>query len=125
MSEQGYWLCSTCGHVTVHDDLQYEGESLPPKTKLILPPVGGWKERTYYAVVVAWFVGNPLHRAIFYTGFLNGRGVRGDKTLPEKWPGGYNEIWSPMYDTQRCISTVHFLRVIAEIPQCSDTRREG
>lgn len=47
----------------------------------IIPPEGGWKERTHYLVEVAFSKFNVIHRSIFFTGFLNAKcGL----------PGGYN-----------------------------------
>ena len=34
-------------------------------------PEGGWKDGTFYLVELAWNVNNPIHRAIFYSGFLH------------------------------------------------------
>lgn len=54
------------------------------KKRTIYKPKRGWKERTYYIVDVAFSVTNVIHRAIFYTGFLNGE-KHGE-------PGGYNGL---------------------------------
>jgi hypothetical protein len=53
------------------------------------PPPDGWQAQTYYVVVVQFGYTNITHRAILYTGFLNGR----DKT-----PGGYSCLFNPSYD---------------------------
>lgn len=92
--------------------------ALPPKKRVIKPPEGGWKPHTYYAVWVAWFVGNPIHKSIFYTGFLqSGEGKYGGF---EGEPAGYNQIWNPTGDGPRSIDKVHFLEVIAEIPSMAE-----
>ena len=44
-------------------------------------PKGGWKESTYYVCNVAFSSHNVIHRAMFFTGFLNGKNGT---------PGGYN-----------------------------------
>lgn len=46
----------------------------------IIPPEGGWKERTWYLVDVSFSFGNPIHQSLFYTGFLDKEG----------YPCGYN-----------------------------------
>lgn len=60
--------------------------SSTPDTKGIKKPLrkepkGGWKESTYYICNVAFSSHNVIHRAMFYTGFLNGNNGT---------PGGYN-----------------------------------
>jgi len=62
---------------------------MPPDKKTIIPPEGGWRARTYYAVAVAVNRSNPVWGAIFYSGFLNGLG---------ETPGGYAEVWSGCSD---------------------------
>lgn len=49
--------------------------------KTIIPPEHGWKERQYYVVEVAFNEHNPIHKALFYSGFLNGG-------TNEAFPGG-------------------------------------
>ena len=51
--------------------------------KQLIKPRGGWKERTWYLVDVEYFKGNPRHRSLFFSGFLNGEG---------KTPGGYSGL---------------------------------
>ena len=45
-----------------------------------IPPKGGWEPQSHYVVEVSAFDGNPVFKAILYTGFLNG---------PNNEPGGY------------------------------------
>lgn len=79
---------------------------LPPKERNITPPVGGWKPRTYYAVEVALHSGNPIHRAIFYCGFLT----------PSGEPGAYSQIWNGSYDEAHSYSSrLHYMAVLKEI----------
>lgn len=49
--------------------------------KGIIPPDGGWEERSWYLVEVSYFKGNPIHQSLFFTGFLQ-----------EGQPGGYNSV---------------------------------
>lgn len=79
---------------------------LPP-AKQIIPPEGGWEPNTYYAVDVAFRSSNPVHRAIFYSGFLNdGKGG----------PGGYNGVFSHSYEEQQYpIHRTYYLKVIRKL----------
>jgi hypothetical protein len=66
---------------------------------------------------VAWSPHNVLHKAIFYTGFLNG---------PNGEPGGYNQIWNPTYDRvilprdvslhEYRLDRAHYVRALYELP---------
>lgn len=93
---------------------------LPPCKRTIIPPPNGWKPRTYYTVEVAWTEHNVIHKAVFYTGFLNG---------PNGEPGGYNQIWNPTYDRpvhynnlrqnhsyEFGLERVHYLKAVCELP---------
>lgn len=46
----------------------------------IFPPENGWVARAWYLVEVSYRKGNPIHKSLFYTGFLNNKGE----------PSGYN-----------------------------------
>jgi hypothetical protein len=75
------------------------------KTKQIIPPAEGWKPSTLYYVEVAFDPNNVVHKALFYSGFLT-----------EGRPGGYNQIWSPLYDTGYYhIGHAHYLKVVREM----------
>jgi hypothetical protein len=76
-----------CGCATIND---------------IIPPENGWKQKTYYVVDVSFFKGNPVHRRIFYSGFLE------DDT-----PGAYNQFFCS--DNRRTINDIYYLKVIEEI----------
>ena len=52
-----------------------------PPDKKIVPPVQGWEESTVYIVNAAFSSTNPVHRYLFYSGFLH-----------EGEPGNYNEF---------------------------------
>jgi len=69
-----------------------------------------FEPRTYYVVEVSLKDCNPLHRAIFYSGFLD------DKT---KRPMGYACVWNALYDGDHTQS-VHFMDVVSkiEVGQC-------
>ena len=77
----------------------------------IKEPEEGWKERTFYLVDVSWNDNNPVHRAIFYSGLLNGE---------DGEPGAYNVVWSPYYEGTvvspgQGIAHVRFLHVVEEV----------
>ncbi len=72
-------------------------------------PDGGWKPSTYYVVEVAFSASNVPHRAIYYSGFLNG---------PDKSPGGYSGLFNPTYDPSFMASPELFsMKVVCEIPE--------
>lgn len=75
----------------------------PKPAPTIIPPIGGWKPRTWYVVEVAFNAWNPVFGAIFFTGFLDGRGQ----------PGGYNEIAG--LEDKQTIRDVVFLRALREL----------
>ena len=81
---------------------------LPPKERTIIPPPGGWRDRTYYVVDVAHCSTNVVHRAIFYSGFLNEHNGE---------PGGYNTIWNASYEVgnQYPLRECHYLKVLSQI----------
>lgn len=82
--------------------------TLPPGKQTIIAPKNGWEPKTYYIVEVAFNKANPIHRAIFYSGFLN---------APVKNPDGYNQIWNPSYEPgeTKQITDAHYLKVIRKI----------
>jgi len=95
---------------------------LPPVNRTIIKPKGGWKERTYYAVLAAFNPTNIVHRAIFYSGYLH---VGGKFSGPKGTPAGYNQIWSPSYSPtdnsqDREIDRLHYLKVLCEIPELGE-----
>jgi hypothetical protein len=57
------------------------GLSLSKKHPMKLAPDNGWEERTWYLVEVAFSNNNPVHRSLFFTGFLT-----------DGKPCGYNEF---------------------------------
>ncbi len=74
------------------------------KEKQIIPPNGGFKENAYYLVWVSFSSGNPVHKCIFFTGFLD-----------EGYPAGYNALFNPTYEYNSQISEVHYMKAIREI----------
>lgn len=82
-----------------------------PTGKGVIKPEGGWKESTYYVVEVAFRSNNPVHRAILFTGFLNGR-------KPGE-PGAYSYLTSPGYDdSTEPYDAAFYLRAVREL--CDD-----
>ena len=80
---------------------------MPPAERTIRPPADGWKAQAYYSVRVAFGRNNPIHSAIFYTGFLDGAGR----------PCGYNCAFNPMWGgEQPRLEKLHFLEVVALLP---------
>lgn len=81
-----------------------------PVPKMIVPPVEGWEENTWYLVEVSYRSQNPIHRALFYSGFLNGQP---EGTAP--WPGSYSGIIPAnyvSYDPPTPINRIHYLKAI-------------
>lgn len=88
------------------DKTQIEEHYFSPKMKNlkgIHPPENGWEENTFYIVDVAFSSYNIIHRAIFYTGFLDGK---------NNSPGGYNEVWSPDYRDRNSIHETYYMKAI-------------
>lgn len=81
---------------------------MPPEERTIIPPEEGWEEQCYYSVDAAYSQHNPIHRAIFYTGFLNGNSERTE-------PGGYNQVWNPSYGISYRIEDFHYLHVLKKL----------
>ncbi len=77
-----------------------------PKRKEIIPPKGGWEEKAYYMVEVAYTQFNVIHRGILYAQFLNG---------PKGSPRGLNEIWSPLYEGKHYVSEIYYMKAISKL----------
>lgn len=77
------------------------------KVKGIHPPEGGWKDNTFYVVEVAYKPLNMIHKAIFYTGFCDEKGV----------PQGYNWLMNGGYEDLCSIQEAYYLKTIAELPE--------
>ena len=79
----------------------------------IIPPPGGWLPSRYYVVEVAYGMNNPIHKVIFYTGFLN------DETGD---PAGYNCILSACTnDEVLTIEDAWYLNAVKHIPELDNT----
>ena len=94
------------GKVPVKNCVHEKIMALPPEERTIVIPDGGWKPQTVYWVLVAFNKFNPIHYAVFYSGFLNGK---------DNGPGGYNSIFAPTHDSTHHIGQLHFLEVIKEL----------
>ena len=81
---------------------------MPPEKHEIIPPEGGWKERTYYVVDISVNKNNPVHRAILYVGFLG-------KQNP--LAGGYTGLMRSPDDDHYPVTTLYFIRAVCEIPE--------
>lgn len=79
---------------------------LPSKKRYIEVPKGGWKERTFYVVVVSVGPANPVWGAILFSGFLNGL---------DGGPGGYASVWNGGVETVVEFHKLHFLKILREI----------
>jgi len=78
----------------------------------IFKPVKGWKMQTWYLVKVSFGSGNVIHRALFYTGFLNNDGE----------PEGYNMLISPGYEDRHEYREVWYLETIREVVSAEDMK---
>lgn len=80
--------------------------------KGIIPPEGGWSERTWYVVDVKYFEHNPVHSALFFTGFLDNKNR----------PNGYNYLTAPSYDDCISISDCYYLKAVRKLDIDLDER---
>ncbi len=80
------------------------------KKTTIIGPSTGWKADTYYLVDAAFNKHNPVHRSIFYSGFLR-----------DGKPDGYNTVFNATYDGYHNneIDGLYYIRVIKEL-YCDD-----
>ena len=69
------------------------------KKGTVIEPEGGWLERRYYIVYAAFSAFNPIHRYIFFTGFLDSSGR----------PNGYNQF----FGGENSISDTYYLEAIS------------
>ena len=79
---------------------------LPPY-KGLQAPEGGWKPHTYYTALVSVNSGNPLHEAIFFSGFLN---------ECTKEPGSYACAMNPTYNGNIPANMLFYVEIIQELP---------
>jgi len=79
------------------------------KNNTIIPPLEGWQEKTWYIADIKCFKGNPVHRAFFYSGFLNGK---------NKTPGGYSGTMCLNYVDDNPPHEIHhlsYLKIIKKL----------
>jgi hypothetical protein len=72
------------------------------KKRLIIPPAEGWKSRAYYIIEVAYSAYNPIHRCMYFSGFLS----RGE-------PNGYSGVMSSDNETSQ--AEFWYMRVLYQI----------
>ena len=70
-------------------------------------PIGGWKNNTYYIVDVQFSQTNPIHRKIFYSGYIT-----------NEIPGAYNFFASS--ENPLKYTDTFYLEVIKEIGDLDD-----
>lgn len=84
-----------------------------PTKRQVIPPEGGWKERTHYVVEVSYRPTNPIFRRILYVGFIR------DPARP--LAGSYTSImltesddkeWNPEH--------LYYLRAVCEIKEMAE-----
>jgi hypothetical protein len=76
---------------------------LPPGVMTTIPPTNGWEENTVYWVKVSFSKHNPIHKAIFFSGFLT----------PKREPGVYNTLFNPSYGRNHVeYHNIHYLEVV-------------
>ena len=74
-------------------------------SRLVLPPKQGWKANTLYLVQVAIHQHNPIHEAIFFSGWLDDR----------QQPYSLSKLWHPYYCKNYCLSDIFLLKVEKEL----------
>lgn len=77
---------------------------LPKQT--VIPPKKGWEEHTLYLVDISFNEQNPIHRGLFFSGFLNG---------PGKTPGGYAKVLTPIEGTSHELGSMRYLKVVKKL----------
>jgi len=75
------------------------------KNPAIIKPKDGWESRCFYVVEVKIARNNPLHKSLFYSGYLDRIGV----------PSSYNQIMNPTYDYPIDLQRVYYLKVIKNL----------
>lgn len=85
---------------------------LPPGPGLYMQPGRpDWMENTVYEVLVSMRANNPVHKALFFSGFLQLRREGGSKRNAQ--PGGYNRFILPYQDSS--FSDVYYMQVIRPV----------
>jgi len=77
----------------------------------VIPPEGGWKGSTWYKVRVAYNKSNPVHFALFFSGFLSeGEGSDGPQPLQ------YNHVHGSTSGSENVpLRELYYLEVIEEL----------
>ena len=73
------------------------GKKLSKKHPERYAPKNGWKEKTWYLVEVAFCNNNPVHRQVFYSGFIS-----------KDMPCGYSGFVSTDSETTSYYEAVYF-----------------
>ena len=77
------------------------------KTYYHIPPEGGWEAQSYYVVGVSGHKGNPIFKAILYTGFLE---------TGTDYPLGYSGVFNPTMDPEFIsVKEFEFIKAIRKI----------
>lgn len=74
-----------------------------------------WTPNTWYLVEVAFNKHNPIHRSMFYTGFLNGK---------NDGPGGYSGFQAINYagGDETHISEAYYLKIVKRLFSTNELR---
>lgn len=78
----------------------------------VFPPPEGWIEHGVYLVEVSFNSNNPIHQALFYTGFLRGNGE----------PANYNQLWNPTWDAPTSIDKMFYVKFVAYLGKMFEER---
>ena len=70
-------------------------------TKCVIPLISGWLADTYYYVEVAFASNNPIHKVIFYSGFLH-----------DGKPASYNTFLNPTGTPNLDIRNAYYMKVL-------------
>lgn len=73
-------------------------------SSLDITPEGGWEPQCFYVVEVAFSKNNPIHRSLFFSGFLS-----------DGYPAGYNAIYNPSYETTHQLCETYYFKVIHKL----------
>lgn len=89
-----------------------------PKRKGHEGPVEGWAKRSYYIVEVSFSEVNPIHRAIFYSGFLHRDPYQG-KDVPSD-----GVLFNPSYERNYYMGETYFFRVVKKLQNVNKLMEE-
>ena len=91
------------------------------KEREIIPPQAGWNEEAVYVVEVSFSATNPVHRAIFFSGYLHkiSPSMRDVPVAVDRqglYPGSYAQLWNPTWDHVEPLGKVHYMKVLEWLP---------